>query len=219
MQIALIGATGFVGAAILDELLQRGHSVRALVRDVAKLPARPGLTVVQADVQDAQQVQGAVTGADAVVSAYNAGWANPKIYEDFMHGSRAIVQGVQAAGVPRYRVVGGAGSLWVNGRQVVDSPDFPAAIKPGAQAARDMLIELQSKAKLDWTLLSPPIGFHGGSAAAALGRTGHYRTGSDAPLMQADGQPGDISREDLAVALVDALEQHLHPRARFTVAH
>ena len=219
MQVALIGATGFVGTAVLHELLQRGHSVRALVRDAAKLPARPGLTVVQADVQDAQQVQRAVVGADAVLSAYNAGWANPNIYADFMRGSRAIVQGVQAAGVPRYLVVGGAGSLWVNGQQVVDSPDFPAAIKPGAQAARDMLTELQSNTQLDWTLLSPPIGFHGGSAAAALGRTGHYRTGADAPLMQADGQPGDISREDLAVALVDALEQHLHPRARFTVAH
>lgn len=219
MQVALIGATGFVGTAILDELLQRGHSVRALVRDAAKLPARPGLTVVQADVQDAQQVQRAVAGADAVISAYNAGWANPNIYADFMRGSRAIVQGVQAAGVPRYLVVGGAGSLWVNGQQVVDSPDFPAAIKPGAQAARDMLTELQSNTQLDWTLLSPPIGFHGGSPAAALGRTGHYRTGADAPLMQADGQPGDISREDLAVALVDALEQHLHSRARFTVAH
>lgn len=219
MQVALIGATGFVGAALLDELLQRGHSVRALVRDASKLPARPGLTVLQADVQDAQQVQRAVMGADAVLSAYNAGWANPNIYDDFMRGSRAIVQGLQAAGVPRYLVVGGAGSLWVNGQQIVDSPDFPAAIKPGAQAARDMLGELQSNTQLDWTLLSPPIGFHGGSAAAALGRTGHYRTGADAPLMQADGQPGDISREDLAMALVDALEQQLHSRARFTVAH
>ena len=219
MQVALIGATGFVGAALLDELLQRGHSVRALVRDAAKLPARPGLTVVQADVQDAQQVQRAVAGADAVLSAYNAGWANPNIYDDFMRGSRAIVQGLQAAGVPRDLVVGGAGSLYVNGQQVVDSPDFPAAIKPGALAARDMLTELQANTQLDWTLLSPPIGFHGGSAAAALGRTGHYRTGADAPLMQADGQPGDISAEDLALALVDALEQHLHSRARFTVAH
>lgn len=219
MQVALIGATGFVGAAVLKELLQRGHNVVALVRDPAKLAAQPHLKVVQADVLDAAQVQNAVAGSDAVLSAYNAGWTNPHIYDDFMRGSRAIVQGVKAAGVKRYLVVGGAGSLYVNGQQLVDSPDFPAAIKPGASAARDMYTELQKENTLDWTLLSPAVGFHGGSAAQSKGRTGQYRTGQDAPLMQADGQPGDISVQDLAVALVDALEQHNHSQSRFTVAY
>lgn len=219
MQVALIGATGFVGAAVLKELLQRGHNVVALVRDPAKLAAQPHLKVVQADVLDAGQVQSAVAGSDAVLSAYNAGWTNPHIYDDFMRGSRAIVQGVKAAGVQRYLVVGGAGSLYVNGQQLVDAPDFPAAIKPGASAARDMYTELQKDSALDWTLLSPAVGFHGGSAAQSKGRTGQYRTGQDAPLMQADGQPGDISVQDLAVALVDALEQHLHSKQRFTVAY
>ena len=219
MQVALIGATGFVGAAVLKELLQRGHNVVALVRDPAKLSAQPHLKVVQADVLDAAQVQSAVAGSDAVLSAYNAGWTNPHIYDDFMRGSRAIVQGVKAAGVKRYLVVGGAGSLYVNGQQLVDAPDFPAAIKPGASAARDMYTELQKESTLDWTLLSPAVGFHGGSAAQSKGRTGQYRTGQDAPLMQADGQPGDISVQDLAVALVDALEQHNHSQSRFTVAY
>ena len=219
MQVALIGATGFVGAAVLKELLQRGHNVVALVRDPAKLAAQPHLKVVQADVLDAAQVQSAVAGSDAVLSAYNAGWTNPHIYDDFMRGSRAIVQGVKAAGVKRYLVVGGAGSLYVNGQQLVDAPDFPAAIKPGASAARDMYTELQKESTLDWTLLSPAVGFHGGSVAQSKGRTGQYRTGQDAPLMQADGQPGDISVQDLAVALVDALEQHNHSQSRFTVAY
>ena len=219
MQVALIGATGFVGAAVLKELLQRGHNVVALVRDPAKLAAQPHLKVVQADVLDAAQVQSAVAGSDAVLSAYNAGWTNPNIYDDFMRGSRAILQGVKAVGVKRYLVVGGAGSLYVNGQQLVDAPDFPAAIKPGASAARDMYTELQKESTLDWTLLSPAVGFHGGSVAQSKGRTGQYRTGQDAPLMQADGQPGDISVQDLAVALVDALEQHNHSQSRFTVAY
>ena len=219
MQVALIGATGFVGAAVLKELLQRGNQVVALVRNPSKLAAQPQLKVVQADVLDASQVQSAVAGSDAVLSAYNAGWTNPNIYDDFMRGSRAIVQGTKAAGVGRYLVVGGAGSLYVNGQQLVDSPDFPAAIKPGASAARDMYTELQKESTLDWTLLSPAVGFHGGSAAQSQGRTGQYRTGKDEPLMQANGQPGDISAQDLAVALVDALEQHLHSKQRFTVAY
>ncbi|WP_312568650.1 NAD(P)H-binding protein [Comamonas sp.] len=220
MQVALIGATGFVGAAVLNELLERGHQVVALVRDPAKLAARAGLRVVQADVMDAQAVQQAVQGSDAVLSAYNAGWSNPNIYDDFMRGSRAIVQGVKAAGVQRYLVVGGAGSLFVApGVQLVDTPEFPAFIKPGASAARDMFTDLQQESSLSWTLLSPAVGFHAGSAAQVQGRTGSYRTGSDTPLMQADGQPGDISVADLALALVDATEQNLHVRQRFTVAY
>ena len=219
MQVALIGATGFVGVAVLKELLQRGHEVVALARQPEKIAAQPHLRVVQADVLDAAAVQKAVAGSAAVLSAYNAGWINPNIYDDFMRGSRAIVQGLKAAGIQRYLVVGGAGSLVVNGQQLVDSPEFPAAIKPGASAARDMFTELQRETTLDWTLLSPPVGFHGGSAAQAQGRTGQYRSGHDAPLMQADGQPGDISVQDLAVALVDALEKNEHRQARFTVGY
>lgn len=219
MKVALIGATGFVGAGLLDELLRRGHEVVALVRKPEAAVAREHVQFVKADVLNADEVQRAVTGCDAVVSAYNAGWNNPNIYDDFMQGSRAIVQGVKVAGIKRYLVVGGAGSLYVNGQQLVDSPDFPAFIKPGASAARDMFAELQKEVALDWTMLSPAVGFHGGSAAQSRGRTAEYRTGKDEPLMQADGQPGDISVQDLAVALIDALEQDLHVRERFTVAY
>lgn len=219
MKVALIGATGFVGAGLLEELLRRGHEVVALVRNPEALTAREHVQVVKADVLNADQVQRAVTGCDAVVSAYNAGWNNPNIYDDFMQGSRAIVQGVKAAGIKRYLVVGGAGSLYVNGQQLVDSPDFPAFIKPGASAARDMFTELRQETALDWSMLSPAVGFHGGSDAQSKGRTGQYRSGKDEPLMQADGQPGDISVQDLAVALIDALDRGLHVRERFTVAY
>ncbi|CAM4305554.1 NAD(P)H-binding protein [Comamonas aquatilis] len=219
MKVALIGATGFVGAAVLQELLNRGHEVVALVRHPEKFPVREHVQIIKADVLQANEVERAVAGVDAVVSAFNAGWTNPNIYADFMQGSRAIVQGVKAAGVKRYIVVGGAGSLYVNGQQLVDSPEFPAAIKPGAMAARDMFTELQKEAALDWTLLSPAVGFHGGSAAQAQGRTGQYRTGKDEPLMQVDGTPGDISAADLAVALIDALDRNTHLRERFTVAY
>lgn len=219
MKVALIGATGFVGAGVLDELLRRGHEVVALVRKPEALAEREHVQFVKADVLKADEVQRAVAGCDAVVSAYNAGWTNPNIYDDFMQGSRSIVQGVKAAGIQRYLVVGGAGSLYVNGQQLVDSPDFPAAIKPGATAARDMYTELQKEQSLDWTMLSPAVGFHGGSAAQSKGRTAQYRTGKDEPLMKADGQPGDISVQDLAVALVDALDRREHIKARFTVAY
>ncbi|WP_119966643.1 NAD(P)-dependent oxidoreductase [Simplicispira lacusdiani] len=213
MNIALIGATGFVGSAVLHELLQRGHRVTALARNPAKLAPREGLTVREADAQDAAQVACAVAGHDAVVSAYNPGWTVPDIHDQFLRGTRAIHAGVQASGVRRLVVVGGAGSLYVApGVQLVDTPEFPAEWKQGALAAREALNLIRQEEALDWTFLSPPILLEPGE------RTGHYRLGQDAPLMEADGRPGGISVADLAVALVDELEAPRHVRQRFTVA-
>lgn len=212
MKVALIGATGFVGTPLLNELLNRGHQVTVLARDPSKLSPREGLSVVQANAQDAVQVQAAVAGHDAVLSAYNPGWTVPDLYDQFLAGSRAITAGVKAAGVKRLLVVGGAGSLYVApGVQLVDTPEFPAEWKAGAQAARDALNLLREEHSLDWTFLSPPILLVPGA------RTAQYRVGSEAPLMNGDA-PGTLSVDDLAVALVDELEQARHLQKRFTVA-
>jgi len=213
MNIALIGATGFVGSAVLDELLQRGHRVTALARQPAKLAACDRLTVQAADAQDAAQVAQAVAGSDAVVSAYNPGWTVPDIHDQFLAGTRAIYAGVRVSGVRRLLVVGGAGSLFVApGVQLVDTPEFPAEYKAGALAAREALNLIRQENTLDWTFLSPPILLAPGE------RTGRYRVGADAPLMNG-AQPGGISVKDLAVAIVDELEVPRHVQQRFTVAH
>lgn len=212
MKIALIGATGFVGSAVLEELLRRQHQVTALARNPSKITARAGLTVVQADAQDAAQVAQAVAGQEAVVNAYNPGWTVPDIHDQFLIGTRAIYAGVKQAGVKRLLVVGGAGSLFVApGVQLVDTPGFPAEYKAGALAAREALNLIRSESTLDWTFLSPPILLAPGE------RTGQYRLGTDAPLMNGEA-PGGISVADLAVAIVDELENPRHVQQRFTVA-
>ncbi len=212
MKVTLIGATGFVGSAVLPELLQRGHQVTVLARDPAKLALQAGLAVVQGDAQDAAQVQAAATGQDAVISAYNPGWGNPDIYNQFLKGTQAIVAGARTAGV-RLLVVGGAGSLYVApGVQLVDTPQFPAEWKTGALAARDALNAIREDTGLNWTFLSPPILLEPGE------RTGQYRLGTEAPLMDGEA-PGKISVADLAVAIVDEIEQPRHTRQRFTVAN
>lgn len=216
MKIALIGATGFVGTAVLAELLQRGHQVTALVRATSKLDPSAGLTTKIADATDATAVASAVRGYDAVVSAFNPGWNEAELYDKFLQGSDAITRGVGASGVKRLLVVGGAGSLFVApGVQLVDTPNFtdhvPANIIPGAKAARDALAALRRNTVLDWTFLSPP-------ALLAPGeRTGAYRLGGEDLLMDGD-KPAGISVADLAVAITDEIERPQHVRARFTVA-
>jgi len=214
MKIALIGATGFVGAPVLSELLSRGHRVTVLARNPSKLVAQPGLTVVAADALDATQVAKAVAGHDAVISAYNPGWSEPKIHDLFLQGSQAILDGVKQSGVKRVLVVGGAGSLYVApGLQLVDTPPFPAEYKQGALAARELLNRIKLENTLEWSFLSPPIGLAPGE------RTGQYRVGADDLLPGQGDQPAGISVADLAVAIVDEMEKAQHVRRRFTVAN
>lgn len=213
MNIALIGATGFVGQALLEELLNRDHQVRALQRDSAKLAARPGLEARSVDVLNGGNLAEALKGMDAVVSAFNAGWANPHLHDDFLRGSDAIADAARQAGV-RLIVVGGAGSLFIApGQQLVDSPAFPAEWKQGALAAREVLNRLRAdKSELDWTFVSPAIQLEPGE------RTGQFRLGGEAPVFDAKGE-SRISVADLAAAIVNELEAPQHRRGRFTAAY
>lgn len=213
MNVALIGATGFVGSALLTELLDRGHAVRALQRDASKLATRPGLAVRSIDVLTAPDLAAALDGVDAVISAFNAGWTNPQLHDDFLRGSERIADAARTAGV-RLLVVGGAGSLYIApGQQLVDSPSFPAEWKQGALAAREVLTRLRADTtSLDWTFVSPAIFLEPGE------RTGRYRLGTESPVMDAEGK-SRISAADLAAAIVAEVETPQFRRARFTAAY
>src|SRR5215207_915040 len=156
MKIALIGATGFVGSALLQEALNRGHEVTAIVRHPEKLQPQARLRPVKGDVYDPDEVAGLVAAHDAVISAFNPGWGNPDIYAQQVKGTRAIIDAVKKAGIKRLLVVGGAGSLEVKpGVQALDLPEFPAEYKQGALATREALTLLRKESTLDWSFLSP----------------------------------------------------------------
>lgn len=217
MKIALIGATGFVGSHLTEELLKRHHEVTAIVRNPEKIQTEDSLlNVVKADVTNTDEVAAAVKQADVVLSAYNAGWTNPNIYEDFLTGAKAIQQGTKQAGVERLIVIGGAGSLYdAEGKQLVDNPNFPEKIKPGAAAARDYYEFLKNEDELNWTFFSPAIEMHQG---VTTGRTGKYRLGKDHPVFDEAGR-SILSVEDLAVVIADEIETPKHGRQRFTAAY
>lgn len=215
MKVALIGASGFVGKAVLNELLQKGHQVTGIVRNAENLQPQNGLTIVQADATDTDALADAIKGNDAVISSFNAGWTNPDLYNDFLNGSKAIQAGVKKSGIKRLLVVGGAGSLFIDGKQIVDSPEFPAEYKAGATAARDYLNELKQETELDWVFLSPAIEMHAGTSGI---RKGSYRTGTESPVFDENGR-NILSVEDLAVAITDEIEQPKYHRQRFTVGY
>ncbi len=216
MRVVLIGASGFVGSKILDELIDRGHSVKAIARRVDKIPPHAHTETEAIDIFKTDQLVNAINAADAVVSAYNAGWENPDLYPDFLAGSKAIEKAVQQAGVKHFIVIGGAGSLYdENNHQLVDAPDFPEQFKPGALAARDYLNELKQNTAINWTYFSPAIEMNPSTSGI---RKGNYRTGLEHPVFDENNR-SVISAEDVAVAVVDELEEPRFVQKRFTAAY
>jgi putative NADH-flavin reductase len=112
-------------------------------------------------------------------------------------------------------VIGGAGSLFIDGKQLVDGENFPAEIKPGATAARDYLNTLKEEKELNWTFFSPAIEMHPG---ITIGRTGKYRLGLENPVFDEAGKCV-LSVQDLAIVIADEVESNQHPRQRFTAAY
>lgn len=216
MKVALIGATGFVGAAILKELVDRNHEVVAIARSVDKIATTHEKVEKKAvDVLDEAALTAALVGADAVVSAFNAGWTNPNLYDDTLAGAKAIQQAVKQSGIKRYIFIGGAGTLQIDGKQLVDGPDFPAEIKPGASAVRDYFEILKLETAFDWLFFSPAIEMHPG---ITTGRTGNYRLGKTSPVFNEEGR-SILSVEDLAIVIADELENQKHHQEQFTAAY
>ena len=130
-KVALLGATGFVGSALLQEALDRGHVVTAIVPDPKKLEERDGLTAKAGDVYDTTSLATLIRGNDAIISAFNPGWNNPNIHDDQVRGTASIIAAIKQAGIKRVLWVGGAGGLEVEpGVRWVDSPNMPDFASP-----------------------------------------------------------------------------------------
>lgn len=213
MKIALIGATGFVGSAILNELTSRNHEVTAIARTPKEAV---NVNWVAADIFNSDVLAEILKGNDLIISAYNAGWTNPNIYDDFIAGSKAVQEAVKKSDVNRFIVIGGGGSLFVApGLQAVDTPDFPKEYYVAATAARDYLNIIKEEKELDWAFFSPAFEMHAGTTT---GRTGKYRLGLENPVFN-DEQRSILSVEDLAVVIADEAETPKHHQVRFTAGY
>lgn len=215
-KVAVIGATGFVGTQVVKELANRGYFVNALARNTSKIEESENVKAIAVDVYNTSELAEILKGNDAVISTFNPGWTNPNIFEDFLEGAESIEKAVEESGVKRFITVGGAGSLYIaEGLQLIDTPEFPAEIKPGAEAARQYLEMIKKNENLDWTFFSPAIEMHQGTAGV---RKGTYRTALENPVFDENGR-SVLSVEDVAVALVDELENNQFVKQRFTAAY
>lgn len=213
--VVLIGASGFVGTAILNELLSRGHKVTAVVRNPEKINvSSSNLDIVKTDVSDTNVMVEICKGKDAIISAYNPGWGNPDIYEETLRNYPLILEAAKQSGTKRLLCVGGAGTLFcATGLRVVDSGAIPDAIMDGVKSLGEFYLNtLMNEKTIDWIFFSPAGTLESGK------RTGKFRLGKDDLIVDKNGI-SHISVEDYAVAMVDELENPKHHYERFTIGY
>ena len=105
--ILITGASGFVGAAVVRQLLAAGHAVRALIRPSSARANLDGLAVeiVQGDLRDAASLRRAMAGIRFVfhVAADYRLWARrpQDIVQTNVEGTRALMEAALRAGVER----------------------------------------------------------------------------------------------------------------------
>jgi hypothetical protein len=196
MKIAVYGATGMVGREVVAEATARGHEVSGFTRS-----GGPGVTA--ADLADTATLLTVAAGHDAVVVAVSPDRTGGP-HESVVAAFADLIAAVPSS---RLLVVGGAGSLEIDGVALLDTPGFPEAYLPEARTMSQVLSMFRTAAgAIDWTVISPAPMIAPGE------RTGGYRVGLDSPV--GDG----ISSQDFAVAIVDELEKPVHRGQRFTVA-
>ncbi|GHC45469.1 NAD(P)-dependent oxidoreductase [Streptomyces cinnamoneus] len=228
MDIGVLGATGLIGRAVVAEGLRRGHAVTAVTRDAARVPAdRGGATWRVADAGDPEGASRAVAGLDVVVNAIAPGGdiADQIAHADVLPATAsALLKALERHPATRLVVVGGGGSLEsAPGVRLLDDEEgfarvltdvlhVPAEYRKVVLAHAEVL-DLCRLSDRNWTYLSPSAG-----RIEPGERTGRYRSGGDQVLPYEEGA-GDISTQDLAVALLDEIENPRHIQRRFTVGY
>lgn len=197
MKIALFGATGGTGRALLVQALANGDAIRALARTPTKLEPADGLEVIGGDVLDQAAVDNCLEGAEAVICALGSHGAREPVEAQ---GTERIIDGMQRHGIRRLVAVSSMG--------VGDSRDqVPGFFRVLMQltlkkimAAKEQQEALIRDSSLDWTIVRPG-GLTDGPA------TGAYKSGTDRSIKAAR-----VSRADVAEFVLQQLasERYLH---------
>ncbi|MBQ9487157.1 MAG: NAD(P)-dependent oxidoreductase [Selenomonadaceae bacterium] len=192
MKIAVIGANGKAGRLIVEEAVNRGLDVTAIVRGENKSVAK---NFIQKDIMALTKDD--VKNFDVVIDCFGA-WT-PETLPMHTTTSQHLCD-ILSGSDTRLLIIGGAGSLYVDKehtQKVLETKDFPAEYLPTATAQSAELDELRKRNDVKWTFVSPAADFQ-----AAGERTGEYILAGEEFTLNAKGE-SIISYADYAIAMVD----------------
>ena len=195
MKVIVFGASGRTGRNIVEQALGRGYHVTAFIHRTRGLEeyAEKGLQAMQGDVLVAGDVDRAVAGHDAVLSALGRSSSRRQVT---FPGTKTIVKAMEKAGVRRLIVESAFGA----GESAKEMPFLDRFLVRGVLLRssfrdKDMMERCVEKSSLEWTIVRPPRLTDGP-------RRGGYRAGECIPLVIRSG----MSRGDVADFMLNQVE-------------
>lgn len=198
MKVVVFGANGKVGRKVVANLLDSGHTVRAFIHSKSSIEPDPKLEFIKGDIHKSGDVDRAIKGADAVVSALGS-WGT-KTKDIVSSGMANIIPAMQKHAVKRVISVTGAGARdSVDKPSLIDKLSRPLLFIVAAKILRDgedHIAQLRAS-QLDWTVVRSP-------AMISFGKSG-YKLGNTSPL------PWEtINRSDVAECMAKLATDKQH---------
>src|SRR5262249_528866 len=156
MRLLVLGATGGTGQEIVRQAIERGHAVTAFVRSPDRLkPFKDRITIKQGDLLNSAELEQAIRGHDAVLSAFGPrvpiSKADANLLQRF---ALALTSAMPQAGVRRV-IVESFAFLFKTG-VLPPAYLFGRMLFPSVVADSSAMEELLRKSGLDWTIVRPP---------------------------------------------------------------
>jgi putative NADH-flavin reductase len=199
MNILIIGATRGIGRRLVEQALDKGHTVTTLVRrDPRRLDIQhERLKALKGDILDAASVEQALAGQDAVCSTIGVTPLEAfKTVTVFSEGTKNMLEAMKKTGVRRLICITGigAGDSKGHGGFLYDKLLLPLPFKK-IYDDKDRQEALIKASDVDWVIVRPGFLTNGPE-------TGKYRALTDLEGVTA----GKISRADVAHFMLNELD-------------
>ena len=224
--IVVFGARGKIGRMIVAEALERGHKVIGVSRKPGKLKFESdNFSAQEGDVTDPESFRDLIEGVDSIaISVGGNGEGNlPELSVQARAARAAVDVLADTPNAPYVVQIGGATTMYGDKEAMLANLPMPA--KEGSRMygvffGHRVALDVYEASDIAWSVVAPPLKILGWSPwrISSKKRTGEYRTSTTELLRNADGE-SEIYVADLAVAVVDELENRKFPQQRFTVGY